>query len=79
MGRTLPCRGDGAGDGRDSGVDGDGMSETKRTAYRFIIEPLDNGWFVKISEPGSDKLVARWAFNSTAEMLAWLSLRLEPK
>lgn len=46
--------------------------------YRFAIEPLDNGWLVKISEPGSDKLVGRWSFRNVGDMLDWLANKLSP-
>jgi hypothetical protein len=44
---------------------------------RFSIEEVDNGWLLKVSEPGSDKLVGRWVFIYLADLFEHLTKELE--
>ncbi len=44
---------------------------------RFTVEEVDNGWVVKISELGSDKLVGRFVFTNKTLMLDWLMEQLK--
>lgn len=36
---------------------------------RFTLEPIDNGWFLKLSEPSQDKLVGRYAYADLQQAL----------
>ena len=44
---------------------------------RFTVEEIDNGWLVKTSELGSDKLVSRHCFTNKTLMLDWLMAQLK--
>lgn len=44
---------------------------------RFTVEEVDNGWLVKISELGSDKLVGRTVFIDLVSLLIWLEKTLK--
>lgn len=46
---------------------------------RFTVEEVDNGWLVKISEAGSDKLVGRMVFTSVTSLFVWLETQLKRK
>jgi hypothetical protein len=48
-----------------------------RQNRRFTVEEIDNGWLIKISEAGSDKLVGRHAFLSLASLFSFLREELE--
>lgn len=46
---------------------------------RFAVEEVDNGWLLKISEAGSDKLLGRYVFLDLQSLIAGLKVKLEEK
>ena len=51
-------------------------AEFESTNRRFTVEEIDNGWLLKISHAGSDKLVGRMAFLSLADLIGYLASEL---
>lgn len=46
---------------------------------RFTIEEVNNGWLLKISEAGSEKLVGRYVYTKTATLFEQLGVFLSEK
>jgi hypothetical protein len=46
---------------------------------RFMVEEVDNGWLVKVTEMGNDKLLGRFIFPNQELMLVWLNKKLNEK
>lgn len=44
---------------------------------RFTVEEIDNGWLMKVNELGSDKLVGRYAYTDSGQLIYALSGFLE--